>query len=240
MNSGNSFLLGRQTFRKAYFVQNKLLPHANGAKYKRRCLVWCNAFTYFTSDMLLWSQAYNEKTDTKSVGVLPGLGTPITIPCFLSNVSILQSSSIRNTGAVRCVASEPCRYVGVMWSERTRPSSLVSLAVQKRRVGCVIATDWWKAGYKVSALTADTWLSKFQNGKQKKSEKCWGVRNRITGKVKGKKGKVVPLRSIEAHLGERRYSSYSFLTSALEGGEWSASRPGRALPPWKEPPVPIV
>jgi hypothetical protein len=55
-----------------------------------------------------------------------------------------------------------------------------------------------------------------------------------------KKGKVVPLRSIEAHLGDRRYSSYSFLTSALEGGERSASRPGRALPPGKEPPVPIV
>jgi hypothetical protein len=57
---------------------------------------------------------------------------------------------------------------------------------------------------------------------------------------KGKKGKVVPLRSIEAHLGDRRYSSYSFLTSALEGGEWSASRPGRPLPPGKEHPVPIV
>jgi hypothetical protein len=52
--------------------------------------------------------------------------------------------------------------------------------------------------------------------------------------VKGK-GKVVPLRSIEALLGERRYSSYSLLTPTLEGGEWSASRPGRALPP-----VPIV
>jgi hypothetical protein len=51
---------------------------------------------------------------------------------------------------------------------------------------------------------------------------------------------VDPLRCIEAHLGDRRYSSYSFLTSALEGGEWSASRPGRALPPGKEPPVPIV
>jgi hypothetical protein len=55
-----------------------------------------------------------------------------------------------------------------------------------------------------------------------------------------KKGKAVPLRSIEAHLGDRRYSSCSFLTTALEGGEWSASRPGRALPPGKEPPVPIV
>jgi hypothetical protein len=46
--------------------------------------------------------------------------------------------------------------------------------------------------------------------------------------------------------GKRRYSSYSFSTSALDGGEWSASRPGRALPPGrtlppgKRPPVPIV
>jgi hypothetical protein len=36
-----------------------------------------------------------------------------------------------------------------------------------------------------------------------------------------------------------RYSSYSFTTSALDGGEWSASRPGRALPPAKGRPVPI-
>jgi hypothetical protein len=28
---------------------------------------------------------------------------------------------------------------------------------------------------------------------------------------------------------ERRYSSYSFSTSALDGDEWSASRPGSAL-----------
>jgi hypothetical protein len=27
-------------------------------------------------------------------------------------------------------------------------------------------------------------------------------------KIKGKKGKVVPLRSIEAHLGDRRYRSH--------------------------------
>jgi hypothetical protein len=32
-------------------------------------------------------------------------------------------------------------------------------------------------------------------------------------------------------LGERRYSFYSFLTSALVGDEWSASRPDRALHP---------
>jgi hypothetical protein len=41
----------------------------------------------------------------------------------------------------------------------------------------------------------------------------------------------------EGALVERRYSTYSFLTSALDGGEWSASRPGRALPPGKGPPV---
>jgi hypothetical protein len=29
------------------------------------------------------------------------------------------------------------------------------------------------------------------------------------------------------------------MTSVLDGGEWSASRPGRALPPAKGPPVPI-
>jgi hypothetical protein len=57
---------------------------------------------------------------------------------------------------------------------------------------------------------------------------------------KGKKGKVVLLRSTEALLGEWRYDSYSFLTLALVGGEWSASPPGRPLPPGKEPPVHIV
>jgi hypothetical protein len=41
-------------------------------------------------------------------------------------------------------------------------------------------------------------------------------------------------------LEERGYRSYSFLTSALDGGEWSASRLGHVLPPEKGPPVPIV
>jgi hypothetical protein len=36
---------------------------------------------------------------------------------------------------------------------------------------------------------------------------------------------------------ERKCSSYSFMTSALDGGEWSASRPGGALPPGKRTPV---
>jgi hypothetical protein len=39
--------------------------------------------------------------------------------------------------------------------------------------------------------------------------------------------------------GERRYSSYSFSTSALDGGEWLVSRPGRALAPGKGPRYPL-
>jgi hypothetical protein len=41
-------------------------------------------------------------------------------------------------------------------------------------------------------------------------------------------------------LGERRYSSYSFFTSALDGDEWSESCPSHALAPGKGPAVPIV
>jgi hypothetical protein len=39
--------------------------------------------------------------------------------------------------------------------------------------------------------------------------------------------------------GERKYSSYSFTTSALDGSEWSASCPGRALPPGKNRGYPL-
>jgi hypothetical protein len=55
-------------------------------------------------------------------------------------------------------------------------------------------------------------------------------------KVKVKQSRYTPWR----RLGGEEYSSYSFTTSALDGGEWSASRPGRALSPGKGPPVPIV
>jgi hypothetical protein len=55
-------------------------------------------------------------------------------------------------------------------------------------------------------------------------------------KEKVKQSRYTPWR----RLGERRYSSYSFSTSAIDVGEWSASRPGHALPPGKGPPIPIV
>jgi hypothetical protein len=50
--------------------------------------------------------------------------------------------------------------------------------------------------------------------------------------------KAVPLHAMMC-LGERKYSSYSFLTSALGGSERSASRPGRALPRGKDPRYPL-
>jgi hypothetical protein len=51
--------------------------------------------------------------------------------------------------------------------------------------------------------------------------------------------KAVPLDGMKALGGERRYSSYSFTTSALDGGEWSATRPGRALPLGNGPLYPL-
>jgi hypothetical protein len=39
------------------------------------------------------------------------------------------------------------------------------------------------------------------------------------------KSKAIPLHAMVALGGDRRYNSYSLLTSALDGDEWSASRP---------------
>jgi hypothetical protein len=54
------------------------------------------------------------------------------------------------------------------------------------------------------------------------------------------KAKADPLHAMEALGGDRKYSSYLYSTSALDGGEWSASRTGRALAPGKGPPEPVV
>jgi hypothetical protein len=63
--------------------------------------------------------------------------------------------------------------------------------------------------------------------------------SRIVWGVKVKKVKLSRYTPWRHMGGERRCGSYSFLTSAVDGSEWSASRPGRALPPGKGPPVPI-
>jgi hypothetical protein len=54
------------------------------------------------------------------------------------------------------------------------------------------------------------------------------------------KAEAVPLHATKALGGERKYSSYSLYTSAIDGAEWSASRPGREFDLGKGPPVPIV
>jgi hypothetical protein len=54
-----------------------------------------------------------------------------------------------------------------------------------------------------------------------------------------KEGKAVPLHAMVALGGKGGIAPTHTKTSALDGGEWSASRPGRALPPGKGPQVPI-
>jgi hypothetical protein len=65
--------------------------------------------------------------------------------------------------------------------------------------------------------------------------KFWADPRTMSKAKKVKLSRYTPWR----RLGERRYSLYSSLTSALDRSEWSASRPGRALPPGKGPTVPI-
>jgi hypothetical protein len=58
-------------------------------------------------------------------------------------------------------------------------------------------------------------------------------------KKQSKAKQICPATRHGGAWGERRYSSYSFLTSALDGGEWSASRPGHTLPRGKDPLYPL-
>jgi hypothetical protein len=92
-----------------------------------------------------------------------------------------------------------------------------------------------------------TWSEKIDWGCLKTCwEWYWVLRDEVTnGKnctimtssvSKVKQSRYTPWR----RLGGRGYRSYSFTTSALDGGEWTASRPSRALPPEKGSPVPIV
>jgi hypothetical protein len=59
------------------------------------------------------------------------------------------------------------------------------------------------------------------------SSHCW-FRN---AQFNNNNNKLCPATRHGDAWGERRYSSYSFSTSVLDGGEWSASRPGRAFTP---------
>jgi hypothetical protein len=52
------------------------------------------------------------------------------------------------------------------------------------------------------------------------------------------KTKDVPVLVMQVLSGRGGIAPISFLTLALDGGEWSKSHPGCALPPGKGPPVP--
>jgi hypothetical protein len=58
---------------------------------------------------------------------------------------------------------------------------------------------------------------------------------RRNGDIKLKLSHYTP----EGAWGDRRYSSYSFLTSALDGGDRSALLPGRTLARGKDPRYPL-
>jgi hypothetical protein len=62
---------------------------------------------------------------------------------------------------------------------------------------------------------------------------------RILMRIKADKKKSTPATYHGGAWGERKCSSYSFTTPALDEGEWSASRPGLALPPGKGPWYPL-
>jgi hypothetical protein len=60
-----------------------------------------------------------------------------------------------------------------------------------------------------------------------------GLQTKVKSKIK--QSRYTPWR----RLGVEENSSYSFTTSALDGGEWSASHLCHSLPPGEGPPVPV-
>jgi hypothetical protein len=74
---------------------------------------------------------------------------------------------------------------------------------------------------------------------KRRSKRHCAVNHRLAHDLPILQSKAVPLHATKVLWG-RGHSSYSFSTAALDGGEWLASRPDRALAPGKGPPVPIL
>jgi hypothetical protein len=134
------------------------------------------------------------------------------------------------------------QYIVLSCAGRGLYDGLITRPEESYRVSCMCDHRNPKKRPYVSSLERqeNEWLNKKLGDNHYNSElggvlDLWMTRNSLND-VKVKQYLNTPM---EAY-GERRYSSYSFTTSALDGGEWSASRPGRALPPGKGPPVPIV
>jgi hypothetical protein len=93
-------------------------------------------------------------------------------------------------------------------------------------------------------INTETQAKKRTNKKRKnhtyeKAEKRKCSKQPVTKPNIGAKSQSSPTTRHEGTWPERRYSSYSFLATALDGDEWSASRNDRALALGKGPPVPI-
>jgi hypothetical protein len=73
----------------------------------------------------------------------------------------------------------------------------------------------------------DTWSATF---KEEQTEDVW---------EQGNSNVNLPRYCHARNKGEKKHTSYSFLTLAQDGGEWLASRPGRVLLPAKGTPVTI-
>jgi hypothetical protein len=87
----------------------------------------------------------------------------------------------------------------------------------------VVPTEWRVTAYWTRVCIAQQYLTMLRRGYFE-----------VSVQVIQMGMKVKEVKCLTTHLwrrrGDRRYSSYSFTTSALDRGEWSASCPGRALP----------
>jgi hypothetical protein len=104
------------------------------------------------------------------------------------------------------------------------------------RTFCIALENWNQDWFLVSVTFVVFVLVFFSVFGLLNQEIWWVGHVALVVKVKLKWSRYTPWR----RMGWEEEKLLSFLTSALDGGEWSASRPGRALPPGKGPAVPIV
>jgi hypothetical protein len=130
----------------------------------------------------------------------------------------------------------PCK---IIVNRRFRGSTYLWIMAMSNRPDDGGSTHLWKVGWQLFYTAVhprrQIWTSSESDGRVKRSSSRMQLSPMDEMSVK----KAVPQQLMDAQ-GWGRYSSHSFTTSELDGGEWSASRPGRALPLEKGPPVPIV
>jgi hypothetical protein len=106
-----------------------------------------------------------------------------------------------------------------------------------------VEVGWWKSGL-LWGITSLYGLKKSWNPANNQTEDLSNAKSALNYKhgdgYVWQLSKICPTTCHGGAWGERGYSSYSFSTSALDGGEWSASCPGSALALGKGPPVPTI